>query len=80
MEDARKTLLQDVRAKIGALLENSGLTLDEVYGRRLGGKTKAAKGSGALRAQPLHLSVAIPKVPDRPVPVVGVHPHGALQH
>jgi DNA-binding protein H-NS len=47
MADAKKTLLQDVRAKIDTLLKNSGLTLDEVYQRRVGKgkKAKAIKGT-----------------------------------
>lgn len=37
MSSARKNHVQEVRAKMNALLKNAGLTLDEVYPRR-GGK------------------------------------------
>lgn len=41
LQGARKSLVKDVRAKIDALLKDSGLTLDDVYHRRA---TKQAKG------------------------------------
>lgn len=51
MSDARKSLVQDVRAKIDALLQKSGLTLDEVYHRRGTKNAKAGKASNALKGK-----------------------------
>jgi len=47
MESARKAQVQEVRAKIDALLANAKLTLDDVYPRRGG---KGAKGARAAVA------------------------------
>ena len=47
MGAARKNHIHEVRAKMDALLANSGLTLDEVYPRRGG---KASKGSKSVVA------------------------------
>jgi DNA-binding protein H-NS len=47
MGEARKNHIHEVRAKMDALLANSGLTLDEVYPKRGG---KSAKGPKAAVA------------------------------
>jgi DNA-binding protein H-NS len=48
MQDARSNMIQDVRKKIDALLNLSGLTLAEVYPTR-GGKIKSGKkGIGSV--------------------------------
>ena len=49
LEGARKNLVKDVRAKIDALLDESGLTLDDVYHRRVGGKAKTGKSGSTLK-------------------------------
>jgi DNA-binding protein H-NS len=49
LEGARKNLVKDVRAKIDALLKDSGLTLDDVYHRRGSGKAKTGKSGGTLK-------------------------------
>lgn len=43
MNAARKTHIQSIRAQIDALLSRSGLAIDEVYPRRGGKASKAAK-------------------------------------
>ena len=43
MDAARKTHIQSVRTQIDALLSRSGLAIDEVYPRRGGKASKAAK-------------------------------------
>ncbi len=43
MESARKHQVQEVRAKIDALLKNAGLHIDEVYTRRGSRGTKSLK-------------------------------------
>jgi len=45
MEDARKNLVADVRAKIDAILNGAGLTLDDVYHRRGVKHTKGGKST-----------------------------------
>jgi len=47
MGSARKNQVQEVRAKIDALLKNAKLTLDEVYPRRGGKGAKGAKATVA---------------------------------
>ena len=47
MKSAHSNLIQDVRKKIDALLDISGLTLAEVYPTRGGKKTPVQKGSVA---------------------------------
>lgn len=47
MASARKNHVHEVRAKIDALLQNSGLTLDEVYSRRGGKGSTGAKSAVA---------------------------------
>jgi len=44
MSSARKNHVQEVRAKMDALLKNAGLTLDEVYPRR------GSKGSASTKS------------------------------
>jgi DNA-binding protein H-NS len=43
LEGARKNLVKDIKAKIDALLQESGLTLDDVYQRRAAKHTKGSK-------------------------------------
>jgi DNA-binding protein H-NS len=43
MSSARKNHVQEVRAKMDALLQNAGLTLDEVYPRRGSKSTSGTK-------------------------------------
>lgn len=47
MESARKHQVQEVRAKIDALLKNAGLHIDEIYPRRGGRGTKSTKAAAA---------------------------------
>ena len=47
MSSARKKHVQEVRAKVDALLHNAGLTLDEVYPRRGGKAATAVKSAVA---------------------------------
>lgn len=47
MQSARKSHVQEVRTKIGVLLKNSGLTIDEVYPRRGGQRSKGPKAAVA---------------------------------
>lgn len=52
LEGARKNLVKDIRAKIDALLQESGLTLDDIYHRRgvkHTKKTKATKVNNPLK-------------------------------
>lgn len=49
LEGARKNLVKDVRAKIDALLHESGLTLDDVYHRRAAKHAKTGKSGSALK-------------------------------
>ncbi|WP_201315129.1 H-NS histone family protein [Dyella sp. EPa41] len=51
LQGARKNLVKDVRAKIDALLKDSGLTLDDVYHRRATKQAKAGKASNALKGK-----------------------------
>jgi len=48
MQEARDNMIQDVRKKIDALLNLSGLTLTEVYPTRGGKKTPGKKGIGSV--------------------------------
>ena len=47
MASARKNHIHEVRAKMDALLQNAGLTLDEVYPRRGGKGSAGAKSAVA---------------------------------
>lgn len=47
MQSARKNHIQEVRAKVDALLKSAGLTLDEVYPRRGGQGGKGPKAAVA---------------------------------
>ena len=47
MASARKNHIHEVRAKMDALLQNAGLTLDEVYPRRGGKSPTGAKSAVA---------------------------------
>jgi len=59
LEGARKNLVKDIRAKIDALLQESGLTLDDIYHRRA---AKHAKKTKATRVgNPLKGSSVAPK-------------------
>jgi len=48
MQEARGNMIQDVRKKIDALLNLSGLTLVEVYPTLSGKKTSGKKGIGSV--------------------------------
>src|SRR5690349_10391690 len=47
MQFARKTHVQEVRIKIEALLKSSGLTIDDVYPRRGGQRSKGPRATVA---------------------------------
>ncbi|MGN2253205.1 H-NS family nucleoid-associated regulatory protein [Frateuria sp. GZRe12] len=47
MQSARKSHVQEVRTKIEALLKSAGLTIDEVYPRRGGQRSKGPKAAVA---------------------------------